>query len=166
MNEHPDIAELSADSLATAVSEHLQSCNVCSQIHADIKLLEGEFKDLNKRAEIPLAIDQKIYQDISERSKEIRKSIFRKNAFVSISAIAAVVILSFAVFTNVKSVDPIMADINRDGEVNVLDSLLLAQKIDKLSFDKTSDLNNDGVLDSKDLKLVRSAVVSLDGRLP
>lgn len=166
MNEHPDIAELSADSLAVAVSEHLQSCSVCSQIHADIKLLDGEFKDLKKKTEIPLLVDQKIYQEISERSKEIRKSLFRKNVFTSISAIAAVIILSFAVFTNVKSVDPVMADINKDGDVNVLDSLLLAQKIDKLSFDKASDLNGDGVLDSKDLKLVRSAVVNLDGRLP
>ena len=59
-----------------------------------------------------------------------------------------------------------MADINGDGEVNVLDSLFLARKIDSQVFDASKDLNEDGRLDSEDLQIVRNAVVNLDGIQP
>ncbi len=166
MNEHPDIAELSAIELSSAVSEHLQSCDVCSQIYADISLLELDLKDLGKKVEIPNYVDQKVHHEIAERSKAIRSSIFRKNLIASVSAIAAVLILSITVVTNLKSEKPLLADINGDGEVNVLDSLVLAQKINKNETDSKNDLNGDGQINVEDLQIVRSAVVSLEGRLP
>lgn len=166
MNEHPDIAELLAKELSEAVAAHVQDCEVCRQVHADISLLELDLKDLGQKVEIPEFADRKVYQDISERSRLIRKRLFRKNLIASVSAIAAVLILSITVVTNLKAEKPLLADINGDGEVNVLDSLMLAQKIDIKEIDRRNDLNGDGQIDLEDLQIVQNAVVSLDGRLP
>ena len=166
MNEHPDIEELTAIELTSEVAAHLQSCNVCAQIHADVKLLEMDFKDLVQNANIPESVDEKIGQDISDRSTQIRKSLFRKNLITSLSAVAAVLILSFTLFTNINTVKNQLADINGDGEVNVIDSMLLAQNIELPDPDRKYDLNGDGAVNEKDLQMLRNAVVSLDGRLP
>ena len=166
MNEHPDIAELSVKELSGAVSEHLESCDVCAQIHADILLLDVDLRELNQKTAIPVSVDQKVYHDISVRIKAIRKSIFRKNLIASVSAIAAVLLLSITVVTNLKVDKPLAADINGDGEVNVLDSLILAQQIDSDRSEIKNDLNDDGQINLEDLQIVQNAVVSLDGRLP
>ena len=166
MNEHPDIADLSAKELSDAVSVHLESCDVCAQIHADIQLLDVDLKELNLKTVIPASVDQQVYAEIAERSKTIRKSIFRKNLIASVSAIAAVLILSITVVTNLKVNKPLVADINGDGEVNVLDSLMLAQQIDSNQVELKNDLNDDGQINLEDVEIVQNAVVSLDGRLP
>ena len=167
MNEHPDIAELSASELSSAVSEHLKECDVCSQIYDDIQLLNMDLKELSTHVEIPESINDKVYDEISVRSKLIRKALFKKNLIASVSAIAAVLILSITVVTNLKSNKGIVADINGDGEVNVLDSLTFAQKLESKNFEKENDLNGDGLINTDDLLIVRQAVVNIDrGSLP
>jgi len=166
MNEHPDIDELLVKELSGEVKSHLKDCDVCSQVHADIELLDIDLKDLNSKVEIPKTVDEKVYEDISYTSKTIRKSLFRRNLLASVSAIAAVLLLSITVVTNLKADKPLLADINGDGEVNVLDSLMLAQNIDSNTPNSKNDLNGDGQINSQDLQIVRDAVVSLDGSLP
>lgn len=166
MSEHPDIADLSVAELSDAVKAHLLGCDVCSQIYADTQLLTIDLKDLNAIADIPDSVNESVYADISTRSRQIRESIFKKKLLVTASAIAAVLILSFSIVVNIKSDKGLVADINGDGEVNVLDTLILAQKIDAKKVDQNNDLNGDGLIDSEDLQIVRNAVVSLDGRLP
>ena len=166
MNEHPDIEELSSKELSTAVKEHVEDCDICSQILEDMKMLEIDLHDLNKKVDIPEYVDRNVALEITLRSEEIRRIIFRKNLLTSISAIAAVLILSFTLFTNLKTPQSQLADINGDGEINVLDSLVLAQNIDRQSSDKKFDQNGDGLIDKEDLLIVRNAVVSLEGKLP
>lgn len=166
MNEHPDIAELSAENLAEPVLLHLQECDVCSQIHADIALLNIELASLTDDSSVPAEIDKYVYEGISVRVKGIRQQNFQRSIVVSLSAVAAVVVLSFIIFSNLKLDKPVLADINGDGEVNVLDSLFLARKIDSQVFDSSKDLNEDGRLDGEDLQIVRNAVVNLDGIQP
>lgn len=166
MNEHVDIEDLLKDPLTAEVQEHLRCCDLCLQIYEDIRLLNLDLKELNHKIEIPDSVDEQVYLEASNRSRDIRKTLFRKNILASVGAIAAVVICSFVLFFNLSPKQYLAADINGDGEINVLDSLVLAQKIDRQSFNEEIDLNKDGQLNHEDLQILRTAVVNLDGRVP
>ena len=57
MNEHPDIAALSAENLAYPVLAHLQECDVCSQIHADIAFLNIDLASFADDSSVPAEIN-------------------------------------------------------------------------------------------------------------
>lgn len=56
-------------------------------------------------------------------------------------------------------------DLNRDGEVNILDAFMLARKLQNPApVDPNLDVNGDGVIDQRDVDTVAAHAVSLEKR--
>ena len=54
-------------------------------------------------------------------------------------------------------------DVNRDGQVDILDAFALARKVQQgISADKKLDLNGDGVIDDKDVATIAGHAVKLE----
>jgi hypothetical protein len=56
-------------------------------------------------------------------------------------------------------------DLNRDGKVDILDAFMLAKKLQGASFsDPNLDVNDDGVIDHRDVEVIAVHAVSLEKR--
>jgi hypothetical protein len=56
-------------------------------------------------------------------------------------------------------------DLNRDGEVNILDAFMLAKKLQSAPLsDPNLDVNGDGVIDHRDVETIAAHAVSLEKR--
>lgn len=161
MSDHPDIEKLLAEELTDEVKVHLDSCSVCSQIYEDSVTLNLQMTDLDSRVSIPKEIDLSVRENIKSRSKEIKKRLFRRNLVAALSAAAAVIAVTLILFNRTQNISYETADVNGDGEVNVLDSFLLARKMADGTASGIGDMNENGVTDEEDLKMVRYAVVNL-----
>jgi hypothetical protein len=54
-------------------------------------------------------------------------------------------------------------DVNRDGKVDILDAFMLAKKLQGAAFsDPNLDLNDDGVIDHRDVETIAAHAVSLE----
>ncbi len=162
MQEHPDIEELFRNPLDSTVANHLENCLICRQILEDSKLLATELAQLNEPAPISEKTNSQIQQDISARAKVIRQQIFRKNLAASLVAIAAILILTVGIFNWQSKTYIETADINNDGEINVLDSFVFAKKLANKETITNGDLDHNGKSDEEDLKLLRNQIVGLE----
>ena len=162
MSDHPDIEELLKLELTEEVNTHLNDCAVCSQIREDSSLLNIEMNDLNSSAKIPDKIDLLVKENIAVRSKEIKSKLFRRNLFAALSAAAAVIAVTLFLFNRTQDISYETADVNGDGEVNVLDSFMLAREMADGTASGIGDMNENGRTDEEDLKMVRYAVVNLE----
>ena len=53
-------------------------------------------------------------------------------------------------------------DINRDGQVDILDAMALAKSLENSAATPTLDQNNDGKIDEADIRAVALAAVRID----
>ncbi len=165
MQTHPDLEELFKTPQGSEVVSHLQSCDICRQIVEDAQLLAAELNELSYIAPISENVESQIRQNISLQAKAVRRQIFRKNLLVSLSAIAAILVLVIGVFNWQADSYIKTADVNKDGEVNVLDSFLLAKKLANNEGLDIGDLNHNGKISDEDLIILREQIVSLESEL-
>jgi hypothetical protein len=110
---------------------------------------------------VPPELDRAIIDKANRRlvQRHWRHRIFHHISIWRIAAAAAVIIFAFSLNLTQK---PQAVDIDRNGRVDILDAFKLARHIESANrTDKKWDINEDGVVNGKDVDLVASAAVSL-----
>ena len=178
MENHPDIERLLNNKEDADIAAHIDECAVCSQIAMDAELLSLTIGDLRKPFEVSDLREKEIKEGIAAQATEIRKTLFKTNTFVKTTAAAAVLLIAsgFWFFKMDRSLEPhndvaktltksLAQDFNGDGQVNVIDSYLLAQSLKRGdTLEDRFDLNKDGQVSEADLALLRKNVVSVGGQ--
>ena len=146
-------------------------------------------KDIDKNEDLPQRVGDPLGRDLKQlfgspsplpgeldvsvmahyRRSQIRKQRLRWVRY----AAAAIVLLTVGLFMvqNHSSLDPqvqvavLPMDIDRDGRVNILDALRLAQQLPTAQELSTQwDFNSDGMIDRRDVDLVAYRAVRLSAR--
>ncbi len=133
--------------------------------------------DLNDLFKPQLSVPPEVDRAVIDKShqhfipKHWRGRIFQHVSLWRIAAAAAVIIFAFSLNltqkpgpTTSRSVlaEAQAIDIDRNGRVDILDAFKLARHIESANrTDKKWDINEDGVVNGKDVDLVASAAVSL-----
>jgi len=136
--------------------------------------LSEDFNALFKpQFSVPPELDRAIMDKAQQRlvQRHWRQRVFRHISLWRIAAAAAVIIFAFSLNLTQKPgpttsqsnlVEAQAIDIDRNGRVDILDAFKLARHIESANrTDKKWDINEDGVVNGKDVDLVASAAVSL-----
>ncbi len=143
----------------------------------DLRISPKLSEDLNTlfkpQFSVPPELDRAIMDQANRRlvQRHWRHRIFRHINLWRVAAAAAVIIFAFSLNLTQKPgpstsrsvlVEAQAVDIDRNGRVDILDAFKLARHIESANrTDKKWDINEDGVVNSKDVDLVASAAVSL-----
>ncbi len=143
----------------------------------DLRISPKLSKDLNTLFKPQVSVPPEVDRAVIDKShqhfipKHWRHRIFKHISLWRIAAAAAVVIFAFSLNltkkpgpTTSRSVlaEAQAVDIDRNGRVDILDAFKLARHIESADrSDKKWDINEDGVVNGKDVDLVASAAVSL-----
>jgi len=143
----------------------------------DLRVSPGFSEDLRTLFKPQLSVPPEVDRAIIDKAhqhfipKHWRHRIFQHVSLWRIAAAAAVIIFAFSLNLTQKPgptinssfiVEAQAVDIDRNGRVNILDAFKLARHIESANrTDKKWDINEDGVVNGKDVDLVASAAVSL-----
>ena len=143
----------------------------------DLRVSAGFSEDLRTLFKPQLSVPPEVDRAIIDKAhqhfipKHWRHRIFQHVSLWRIAAAAAVIIFAFSLNLTQKPgptinssfiVEAQAVDIDRNGRVNILDAFKLARHIESANrTDKKWDINEDGVVNGKDVDLVASAAVSL-----
>lgn len=143
----------------------------------DLRISPKLSEDLNTlfkpQFSVPPELDRAIMDQANRRlvQRHWRHRIFHHISIWRIAAAAAVIIFAFSLNLTQKPgpstsrsvlVGAQAVDIDRNGRVDILDAFKLARHIESANrTDKKWDINEDGVVNGKDVDLVASAAVSL-----
>ena len=143
----------------------------------DLRISPKLSEDLNTlfkpQFSVPPELDRAIMDKAHQHfiPKHWRHRIFHHISLWRIAAAAAVIIFAFSLNLTEKPgpstsrtvlVKAQAVDIDRNGRVDILDAFKLARHIEFANrTDKKWDINEDGVVNGKDVDLVASAAVSL-----
>ncbi len=144
----------------------------------DLRVSTGFSEDLRTLFKPQLSVPPEVDRAVIDKShqhfipKHWRHRIFKHISLWRIAAAAAVVIFAFSLNltkkpgpTTSRSVlaEAQAVDIDRNGRVDILDAFKLARHIESANrTDKKWDINEDGVVNRKDVDLVALAAVRLD----
>lgn len=122
---------------------------------------------------VPPEIDRAILDRASNRivSRQRRYRIIRRIG--TVAATAAVIILAFSLDLSKKPetqspatslAQAVSFDIDQSGRVDILDAFKLARHLEssRTGIERELDMNNDGIVDRKDVDTVALAAVALD----
>ncbi len=142
----------------------------------DLRISPKLSEDLNTlfkpQFSVPPELDRAVMDQANRRlvQRHWRHRIFHHISIWRIAAAAAVIIFAFSLNLTQKPgptinssfiVEAQAVDIDRNGRVDILDAFKLARHIESADADKKWDINEDGVVNGKDVDLVASAAVSL-----
>jgi len=143
----------------------------------DLRVSAGFSEDLRTLFKPQLSVPPEVDRAVIDKShqhfipKHWRHRIFQHISLWRIAAAAAVIIFAFSLNLTQKPGPTINSsfivkaqavDIDRNGRVDILDAFKLARHIESANrTDKKWDINEDGVVNGKDVDLVASAAVSL-----
>ena len=143
----------------------------------DLKVSPKLSEDLNalfkRQFSVPPELDRAIIDKAHQHfiPKHWRHRVFRHVSIWRVAAAAAVIIFAFSLNLTEKPgpstsrtvlIKAQAIDIDRNGRVDILDAFKLARHIESANrTDKKWDINEDGVVNGKDVDLVASAAVSL-----
>ncbi|HEX4796463.1 MAG TPA: dockerin type I domain-containing protein [Humisphaera sp.] len=132
-----------------------------AQLHSDLRRLsEGTIP-------VPSHIDSAILGDA--KSGWLRRMRFRpiQRWMLVGGSIAAALLIAWGVTSMVHRTPSQMAqlgDVNRDGRIDILDALVVAQAIKSGGkLDPAWDINHDGVVDQKDVDWIAATAVNVSG---
>lgn len=112
---------------------------------------------------VPPALDQTILKQAREHlTAEPRGRPFGFWNWFALSTATALIVLMSFLFPRVKTPSVARADINRDGQVDILDAMALAKSLENSTATPTFDQNDDGKLDDADIRAVALAAVRID----
>jgi len=134
----------------------------------DLRVSAGFSEDLRTLFKPQLSVPPEVDRAVIDKShqhfipKHWRGRIFKHISLWRIAAAAAVIIFAFSLNLTQKPGPTMAVDIDRNGRVDILDAFKLARHIESANrTDKKWDINEDGVVNGKDVDLVASAAVSL-----
>jgi len=134
----------------------------------DLRVSPGFSEDLRTLFKPQLSVPPEVDRAVIDKShqhfipKHWRGRIFKHISLWRIAAAAAVIIFAFSLNLTQKPGPTMAVDIDRNGRVDILDAFKLARHIESANrTDKKWDINEDGVVNGKDVDLVASAAVSL-----
>ena len=143
----------------------------------DLRVSAGFSEDLRTLFKPQLLVPPEVDRAVIDKShqhfipKHWSHRIFQHVSLWRIAAAAAVIIFAFSLNLTQKPgpttsqsnlVEAQAIDIDRNGRVDILDAFKLARHIESANrTDKKWDINEDGVVNGKDVDLVASAAVSL-----
>ncbi len=144
----------------------------------DLRVSAGFSEDLRILFKPQLSVPPEVDRAVIDKShqhfipKHWRGRIFQHVSLWRIAAAAAVIIFAFSLNLTQKPgpstirtvlVKAQAIDIDRNGRVDILDAFKLARHIESANrTDKKWDINEDGVVNRKDVDLVALAAVRLD----
>lgn len=134
--------------------------------------LQEDLRALCGGVEVPPEVDARILTAARARLARPRRRFAR---FGWGAAAAAAVLVISALLVSPANRAPFLApsvklasrseDVNRDGNVDILDAFALARQIEAAKpIGVQSDMNADGIVDRKDVDILAQAAVSLDRR--
>ncbi|MFH1811142.1 MAG: dockerin type I repeat-containing protein [Pseudomonadota bacterium] len=178
MTTHPDMLELELARTREAsaeVMQHLQSCTTCQQQLARLQSL----RDAQAQPEtIPLSVAREamlleMVQDSARRARTRHRqqsTVVRVLRWAAPVAAAAGLVVAISVpmtmhrSAEVAAVPPgIAGDVNADGQVNIVDALLLARSLERGDPLKLHDLDGDQVITASDVEAIARRAVALGG---
>jgi hypothetical protein len=143
----------------------------------DLRVSAGFSEDLRTLFKPQFSVPPEVDRAVIDKShqhfipKHWRHRIFKHISLWRIAAAAAVIIFAFSLNLTQKPGPSTSrtvlfkaqaVDIDRNGRVDILDAFKLARHIESANrTDKKWDINEDGVVNGKDVDLVASAAVSL-----
>ena len=176
--KHPDLLELEllrTNEAAEGVTEHVAQCSECREVLAQLDAVGGELEF----GQVPCAPTEKtekeVLEFIGERAASISTARRRRIFWLRVGwAAAAVALLCLGLVWYQASIEepdvpkpmpPAIAlreDINRDGQVDIVDAMLLARKLDvDEAIAPDFDFNEDGQVDTGDVETLAQQVVAL-----
>lgn len=156
------------------VAEHLATCESCAAHLAVQRALAAELGAPPPSLAVPPAQDAALRAAARGRAAEIAVAVAPSRsrwawmaAAGAAVAVAAALLLLFGRGGSPDSttpriaVAPIHGDINRDGQLDVIDALVLARQLDSARPNPDNDVNGDGSVDHSDVEWISAAVVSV-----
>ena len=139
------------------------------ELKAPPRLIEALRRASSERIFVPPAIDQTILKAAQRQLSPLRRARARRVWWWTGLATASAVVVAFALVTAhwQRSANGRFAleDVNRDGQIDILDAFALARQVKKgNSPDQRLDLNGDGVIDEKDVATIAAHAVKLEPR--
>jgi hypothetical protein len=116
----------------------------------------------------PQQVDKAILEPASRRLARPRRLIIPLRwaavaAAAAVVALAAILFIPQSAIRNLQSTRPVLADLDGNGRVDILDAFRLARRIESHNQIQTTwDFNRDGSVDRKDVDIVAFAAVRLN----
>lgn len=173
MGEHPgdlDLEFLRTGEADARTIEHVSSCVQCRErVDFFAALATNQRLDLGS-IDVPQETENAILALAHRQAFRVRERSRRPRLIRLIGSAAAAAALALILLklpqTDVKhpSTSPaeLQEDVNRDGVVDILDALALAQRMEQLGGNARWDLNGDNRVDSGDVDWIARAAVQLD----
>lgn len=170
MSDHPTDLELELFRTGEALEitvKHVADCEQCRQRSAFFIALAAEQQLCDLSIEIPAETDDTIAAMARQQAARVRDQarMHRLKRWVSsIAGVAAVILIVLVVPVMNQDERPLLknaeADVNGDGQIDILDALALAQ-ITGTTTEERWDLNGDGRIDTSDVDFIALEAVSL-----
>ncbi len=178
--DHPDEFELDAlrtGEAGSAVAEHVSGCDACRDRLAALETLAGDLAAASTVAEPPVTVpeaqDAAILALASATARRIRG---RRRHLVALGALAAAAAVVLMLVWNGprwpgrddgRAVAFHPHDVNRDGEVDILDAFALARTVDRAGDTRDEwDFNRDRVVDGGDVSWLGARIVAISEDRP
>jgi hypothetical protein len=154
---------------------HLESCRQCRDELTELEILARSVRQgLLTPVDVPAEIEQRILWNARKRALEIRRQPRRRVLLQPGWAVAALVVMAFGVAALWRQTIPTpsspppqrvaQADIDGDGNVDMLDALHLARAVKRGGvLDQAWDVNGDGRVDERDTDAVAMRAVAIGG---
>lgn len=122
--------------------------------------LSRDLKSLHHTPRVPEAVDAAILRELARHAHRRRWRI-QVAAAVSVVAAAAMIVLAIFLLPGSSDRPTLAADIDRSGQVDVVDALQLAQRVRDQSTRSSDDINRDGVVNQQDVDAIAHLAVKL-----
>lgn len=117
---------------------------------------------------IPRRVDDAILTPAREHLAGLSRSrriVHFPRWLAAAAVVALAAVLGSQWFSNRRPPEVAREDINRDGQVDVLDAFALARRLQQGAVtDRLFDINSDGVVDQRDIDAIATRAVKLDRR--
>jgi hypothetical protein len=118
----------------------------------------------SRRVFVPPALDEAILKQARDHfTSKPEPTKFRFRNWVALAGATALIAIAIFILPRSKpTATTARHDINRDGQVDILDAFALAKSIESGQSGQAHDQNDDGKLDDADVRAIASAAVRLD----
>jgi hypothetical protein len=176
-DSHPNLADLDALRTGEAgpeVRRHVDGCERCAallgELEADATIWAAALAP--EAAHVPEETEQRVIEAVYAEATRIRRTARRGGRLLRIACAAAAVLLlgaGLSLFGERESLAPDRSavsrlDVDASGRVDIVDAYLVARRLRRgEEAPGRWDVNDDGTVDSGDVRTIARAAVTLDG---